>query len=139
MAINDKLIRLAMRNRMINATNLNPASDIQFENMKFNPTGKQIWIAEYITSGDEFRLTNGRSRIRPFIVQYNVYVPLNKGTNLLDEKVYAIEQEFDINTNKSNINVNGYSINVYDTKLAIDTEESWYVNKVILYLDVIKE
>ena len=94
--IDDKPIRLAIRNRVIEYTGLNPNTDIKFENIKFNPNGKQYWIAEYVTSGEEIRLSNKRSKIRPFIVQYNVYVPLNKGTNKLDEIITAIESAFHI-------------------------------------------
>lgn len=138
--IDDKPIRLAIRQRIVSSTGLNPDTDIKFENIKFDPKGKSYWIAEYITSGDETRVSNARSRIRPFIVQYNVYVPLNKGTNKLDEIVTAIESAFDINDNsKCFFDTESCDVQCFSSRIVVDQEESWYVNKIVLQFDVVQK
>ena len=52
MAIDDEIIRNAMRARIIK-NGIFDEGDFQFENVKFDPSGNNLWVRETWIGGDE--------------------------------------------------------------------------------------
>ena len=139
MSINKQIIRTAVRKRVIAASKINPISQFQEENKDFDPEGLDFWIAEYCIGGEEIAITPSRSRISSFIVQYDLYAPLNSGTERIDAAMLAIIQEFDIaDSAKSGLDIPGYSINLNSIKPEVDAGKNKQRHTLVFSFDVIK-
>lgn len=139
MSIDKLKIRENVRKRVIVAAAIDPLTQFQEENKDFNPQGLDFWIAEYCIGGEEIMITSRRSRISSFIIQYDLYAPLNSGTEKLDRAVADISTAFDLSDpSKSSIEVPGYSINVVYIKIENKAEKDWQRETIVFSLDVVK-
>ena len=137
--INKKLIRDAVRKRVIAASGIDPLTQFQEENKDFDSNGLDFWIAEYCIGGQEITITPRRSRISSFIIQYDLYAPLNSGTERIDSALMAICEEFDMaDPAKSGLDIPGYSINLTSIKPEIDAGKNKQRHMLVFNFDVIK-
>lgn len=139
MAIYDEAIRNAMRERIIGA-GIFTDKDFKFENKNFNSTGKKIWISEAWIGGDEQLFTNRSTQMPTALVQYDIYVPEDSGTLMAGQASHAIEDEFSIiSPTKSRIvvpSIPEMEVSIYRTGLSTRTENTWFVQIVLLYLRI---
>ena len=139
MAILDEVIRNAMRVRIIEK-DIATDKDFQFENKNFDPNGKKLWIRETWLGGEEQLLTNRRVWIPTSpLIQYDIFVPLHTGTMTVGEIANAIEEEFDIAGEKSRVEISGMpqlKVEVKRIRLSTATEEEWYSQKLLFYLQI---
>lgn len=139
MSINKQLIRDAVRKRVIAASKIDPITQFQEENKDFSPEGLDLWIAEYCIGGAEIAITPRRSRISSFIIQYDLYAPLNSGTERIDSAIMAICEEFDMaDPVKSSLNIPGYSINLTSINQETDAGKNKQRQMIVLTFDIIK-
>ncbi len=137
--INKSLIRNEARRRLIAATEINPLSDLQCENQIYNPQGKTFWITEHIIGGLESSLGKFRSRINPFLIQYDLHVPAGSGSDVMDEKISLIKSEFSVNDlTKCFLILPGYDISITNLLIESAEETEWHVQKILIYLNVLK-
>ena len=137
--INKQIIRDAVRKRVIAASKIDPLTQFQEENKDFDPAGLNLWIAEYCIGGEEISITPRRSRISSFIIQYDIYAPLNSGTEHIDSVMIAICEEFDMaDPAKSGLDIPGYSINLNSIKPEIDAGKNKQRHILVLSFDVIR-
>lgn len=139
MAILDEVVRNAMRARIIN-NKIATDEDFQFENRNFDPKNKELWIRETWLGGEEQLLTNRRVWIPTTpLIQYDIFVPPNIGTMTVGQMANAIEEEFDIAGEKSRVEISGMpqlKVEVKRIRLSTATEEEWYSQKLLFYLQV---
>lgn len=139
MSINKQLIREAVRKRVIAASGIDPITQFQEENKDFDSNGLDFWIAEYCISGAEIAITPHRSRISSFIMQYDLYAPLNSGTERIDSAMMAICEEFDMaDPTKSGLDIPGYAINLTSITPEVDAGKNKQRQMLVLTFDVIK-
>ena len=139
MSINKQLIREAVRKRVIIASGIDPLTQFQEENKDFDPNGLDFWIAEYCIGGQEITITPRRSRISSFIIQYDLYAPLNSGTERIDSAMMAICEEFDMaDPAKSGLDIPGYSINLNSITPEVDAGKNKQRHMLVFNFDVIK-
>lgn len=108
--IDFKLVRNALRKRIIACTGINAENQFAFENNAFDPNGKSFYIREFIIGGDVTMLSKKRISIPYFLAQYDLCSPVDSGTNILDSKTYNILEEFNLlDAEKSTLEVgDGY-------------------------------
>lgn len=94
--IDFKLVRNALRKRIIACTGINAENQFAFENNAFDPNGKSFYIREFIIGGDVTMLSKKRISIPYFLAQYDLCAPVDSGTNILDSKTYNILEEFNL-------------------------------------------
>lgn len=139
MAILDEVVRNAMRARIIN-NKIATDEDFQFENRNFDPKNKELWIRETWLGGEEQLLTNRRVWIPTTpLIQYDIFVPPNIGTMTVGQMANAIEEEFDIAGEKSRVEISGMpqlKVEVKRIRLSTATEEEWYSQKLLFYLQI---
>lgn len=139
MSINKQIIRDAVRKRVIAASKIDPITQFQEENKDFDPDGLDLWIAEYCIGGEEIAITSRRSRISSFIIQYDLYAPLNSGTEHIDSVMSAICEEFDMaDPAKSGLDIPGYSANLNSIKPEVDAGKNKQRQMLVLTFDIIK-
>jgi hypothetical protein len=139
MSINKQLIRDAVRKRVIAASKIDPITQFQEENKDFSPEGVDLWIAEYCIGGAEIAITPRRSRISSFIIQYDLFAPLNSGTEYIDSVMAAICDEFDMaDPVKSTLDIPGYSINLNSITPEVDAGKNQQRQMLVFSFDVIK-
>ena len=99
-----------------------------------------MWIRETWLGGEEQLLTNRRVWIPTSpLIQYDIFVPLNTGTMTVGQIANAIEEEFDIAGEKSRVEISGMpqlKVEVKRIRLSTATEEEWYSQKLLFYLQV---
>ena len=139
MAILDEVVRNAMRARIIN-NKIATDEDFQFENRNFDPKNKELWIRETWLGGEEQLLTNKRVWIPTSpLIEYDIFVPFNTGTMTVGQIANAIEEEFDISSEKSRIEISGMpqlKVEVKKIRLSTATEEDWYSQKLLFYMQI---
>lgn len=139
MAILDEVVRNAMRVRIIE-NKIASDQDFQFENRNFDPKKKDFWIRETWLGGEEQLLTNKRVWIPTSpLIQYDIFVPLNTGTMTVGQIANAMEEEFDISSEKSRIEISGMpqlKVEVKKIRLSTATEEDWYSQKLLFYMQI---
>lgn len=94
--IDFKLVRNALRKRIIACTGINAENQFAFENNAFDQNGKSFYIREFIIGGDVTMLSKKRISIPYFLAQYDLCAPVDSGTNILDSKTYNILEEFNL-------------------------------------------
>lgn len=136
MNINYKSIRNEMRRRVILAAGVDPETQFQPENCDFNPEGLPLWIAEHVIGGAERSLSQKRSRISAFLVQYDFFVPPNSGTDALDDAVIAVLNEFDVNDAElCSVAAAGLDVIVKSVKRESVSDRNWRRETVLFTLD----
>lgn len=139
MAILDEVVRNAMRVRIIE-NKIASDQDFQFENRNFDPKKKDFWIRETWLGGEEQLLTNKRVWIPTSpLIEYDIFVPFNTGTMTVGQIANAIEEEFDISSEKSRIEISGMpqlKVEVKKIRLSTATEENWYSQKLLFYMQI---
>lgn len=139
MAILDEVVRNAMRVRIIE-NEIASDQDFQFENRNFDPKKKDFWIRETWLGGEEQLLTNKRVWIPTSpLIEYDIFVPFNTGTMTVGQIANAIEEEFDISSEKSRIEISGMpqlKVEVKKIRLSTATEENWYSQKLLFYMQI---
>ena len=139
MAILDEVVRNAMRARIIN-NKIATDEEFQFENRNFDPKNKELWIRETWLGGEEQLLTNKRVWIPTSpLIEYDIFVPFNTGTMTVGQIANAIEEEFDISSEKSRIEISGMpqlKVEVKKIRLSTATEENWYSQKLLFYMQI---
>lgn len=139
MAILDEVVRNAMRVRIIE-NEIASDQDFQFENRNFDPKKKDFWIRETWLGGEEQLLTNKRVWIPTSpLIEYDIFVPFNTGTMTVGQIANAIEEEFDISSEKSRIEISGMpqlKVEVKKIRLSTATEEDWYSQKLLFYMQI---
>ena len=139
MAILDEVVRNAMRVRIIE-NKIASDQDFQFENRNFDPKKKDFWIRETWLGGEEQLLTNKRVWIPTSpLIEYDIFVPFNTGTMTVGQIANAIEEEFDISSEKSRIEISGMpqlKVEVKKIRLSTATEENWYSQKILFYMQI---
>lgn len=139
MAILDEVVRNAMRVRIIE-NEIASDQDFQFENRNFDPKKKDFWIRETWLGGEEQLLTNKRVWIPTSpLIEYDIFVPFNTGTMTVGQIANAIEEEFDISSEKSRIEISGMpqlKVEVKRIRLSTATEEDWYSQKLLFYMQI---
>ena len=135
--IDYQIIREAVRKRVINATGIDPQTQFQAENSTFDPVGKELWIAEECIGGAEQMMSVKRSRIPSFLIQYNLYVPVNTGVEIIDKAVNTVFEEFDLaDADKSNITAGNYDIIIKNIKRDISYNSEWRCDAILFTIDV---
>ena len=139
MAILDEVVRNAMRVRIIE-NKIASDQDFQFENRNFDPKKKDFWIRETWLGGEEQLLTNKRVWIPTSpLIEYDIFVPFNTGTMTVGQIANAMEEEFDISSEKSRIEISGMpqlKVEVKKIRLSTATEEDWYSQKLLFYMQI---
>ena len=139
MAILDEVVRNAMRVRIIE-NGIASDQDFQFENRNFDPKKKDFWIRETWLGGEEQLLTNKRVWIPTSpLIEYDIFVPFNTGTMTVGQIANAMEEEFDISSEKSRIEISGMpqlKVEVKKIRLSTATEEDWYSQKLLFYMQI---
>lgn len=139
MAIDDEIIRNAMRARIIK-NGIFDEGDFRFENVKFDPSGKNLWVRETWIGGDEEIYSTASTRMATALVEYDIYAKADTGTLRCGRAALAIENEFNLLTDGAIITVANHpelDIMVYKTGVNTRSEDTWYVQSVLLYLRVI--
>jgi hypothetical protein len=86
---------LALRNQLrkiiVEASGINPETDLKTSGMVFDNTGKSIWVEEYIVGGENIAMSNRRSQTPAFLVQYDFNIPAGANTDELERIVANVE------------------------------------------------
>lgn len=137
--IEKQKIREAVRRRIIAASGINPLTQFQEENKDFDSQGLDFWIAEYCIGGKETMISPKRSRVSAFIMQYDLFAPLNSGIAAIDAALAQISAEFDLSDpQKSSVDVPGYAVNITSIKSENDSGKYWQRVMLVLTLDIVK-
>lgn len=135
--IDRESIRLAVRKRIIACTNANPETQIQVERNVFDPSGLDFYIQESLIAGKERPVTAKRSRIAMFLVQYDIRIPIDSDSEILQELENRIVNEFDFSDpEKSSVNVSGHSINFIELKIEPKKEKDYQRKMFVFAFDV---
>lgn len=136
--INFQSVTESVRRRVIKATEIDPLTQLQRENEVFDPKGKDLWLREYTTGGEEFLTSSRRCRANAFVVQYEINTPIGQGLEKVNAIVEAIKKEFDIvNSRRTAIRSIDYCVNVKSIKVTKSNNGEVSSTAVALVLDVI--
>jgi len=138
--IDYKLIRNALRKRIIACTGINADTQYAFENHGFDPKNQKFWIREYIIGGNYVMLSKNRVSIPYFLAQYDLCAPIDTGTNTLDSKALNILEEFSLlDVEKSVLEVGkGYDAMITKINREFSTEKGVAKVTLLFYIDVVK-
>jgi hypothetical protein len=138
--IDFKLVRNALRKRIIACTGINAENQFAFENNAFDPNGKRFYIREFIIGGDVTMLSKKRISIPYFLAQYDLCTPVDSGTNILDSKAYNILEEFNLlDAEKSTLEVGeGYDAMILKINREYTVEKGIAKIMLLFTIDVTK-
>ena len=137
MSISYIVVRDECRKRMVAATGINPAEDLQIENYIFDGKRKKVWVSEFCIGGKEIQLSSRRCRIPAFIIQYDLHVPENAGTTEIENMTDAITFAFDVkDPEKSIIQCTKAEILVKSIERNSPKYPGTFTKSVLLTLDV---
>lgn len=137
MSINRQTVCEAVRKRILSATNIDPITQFAGSNMDFDPKGVGLWVREFSIGGEERMFSAKRSRISAFLIQYDLMIPLNSGTDTLETACNAVFAEFDLaSTTKSNVSATGLDIIVRSISRDSEKLKDYYREKLLFTLDV---
>ena len=89
--MNHIAIRNEVRRRVIAAAGINPLTELKLEGQDFDNSGKAFWAEEYLIGGAQRAMTNQRSRVSSYLVQYDLCCPVGTALDTLETKAAAIE------------------------------------------------
>lgn len=89
--MNHTAIRNEVRRRVVAATGINPVTDLKLEGQDYDNGGKAFWVEEYLIGGAQRAMTNQRSRVSSYLVQYDICCPIGTALDVLESKAAAIE------------------------------------------------
>ena len=137
MSINYETVRNAVRKRVISSTRIDALTQFFPQNVECNPAGLSLFIREYSLGGTAIMASPKRSRIPSFLIQYDFYVPINRGMATLETALNNLASEFDLASDtKSNVTASGLNIIIKSiTRDGEDTKE-YHREKVLFTLDV---
>lgn len=130
-----------MRSRIVREAAILPDEDIQLENELISTSGKKLWISEYFIGGEDEAASNISTR-QSAIVEYDIHIPVGRGTTTADEVANDIMNEFNpVDPQRNRVAVPAYpnvDINVIRTGVASARTESgvWYILPVLIYLEI---
>lgn len=135
--IDNKLIRNAVRKRIISSTGINPMTQFVCENQEFDPQGLTLWIREHTLGGNLAQVSHHRVAIPYFMMQYDFCAPNGAGTSLLDQKTLAALQEFDLlDMEKCTLDIPNYDAMVIRVKQEFSYEKTFARNILLFTLSV---
>ena len=115
--MNETLIRNEVRKRVIEATKIDPLTQLKLEGKRLNTEGLSLFISEYTITGEIRNLSNRRSKIDTFMIQYDICVPSGAGFDAAETVCQSILQEFDLdNLEKSAVSVSGMDVMIRQVK-----------------------
>lgn len=134
--IEKEKIRLEVRKKILNCLNAG-IDQLQVEWESFDPSGLPFYIQESVIAGKENAVTARRSRIRAFLVQYDLRTPAGSSADILIDAEEKISREFDFSDReKSNITVPGHTINFIELKIEPKKEKDWHRKMFLFTFDV---
>lgn len=138
--IDQMAVLRAVRKRVIEGSGIDALTQFAESNRDFEPAGLGLWIREFSIGGTERMLSVKRSRISSFLIQYDVYVPLNSGTGALETAIAGIMEEFDLSDpvkSSVEVDIEGLSVNVKEIKMDGENLKDYRREKLLFTLDVV--
>ena len=89
--MNHAAIRNEIRRRVVAATAINPVTDLKLEGQNYENGGKAFWVEEYLIGGALRAMTNCRSKVSSYLVQYDICCPVGTALDALEDKAAAVE------------------------------------------------
>ena len=89
--MNHIAIRNEVRRRVVAASGINPVKDLKLAGKDFDSSGKKLWVEEHLIGGAQRAMTNLRSKISSYLVQYDLCCPVGTAMDALETKAAAIE------------------------------------------------
>ena len=89
--MNNIAIRNEVRRRVVAAATISAASELKVAGRDFNSSGKNFWAEEHLIGGAERAMTNLRSKISSYLIQYDLCCPIGRSMDALEQKAAAIE------------------------------------------------
>lgn len=92
--IDEEMVLREFRRRMVAATGIDPETQLKVENFDFSlavPT-----VCEFSFGGEEELVSSSRSRIRDFLIEYDVFAARGSGGEKARAIAAAIRREFDM-------------------------------------------
>ena len=80
-----------IRRRVVAAASISAAAELKLQGRDFDNSGKTFWAEEYLIGGEHRRMTNLRSRISSYLIQYDLCSPIGTSMDDLEQKAAAIE------------------------------------------------
>lgn len=92
--MNSSKIRNEVRKRVIEVCSIDPTKDLKLPGETFDNSGKTLWVEEFLIGGERRLMTNCRTRVSAFMVQYDFCTPVGSGMNVSEEKAMLVSDAF---------------------------------------------
>ena len=126
----------AVRLLVVNASGIDPTQELRIDGMDFDPTGKKLWVAEYIIPGDTGRTTNFRVSNAGMIMEYDFHTPAGGNTRRIGEAAEAVCNALSIG---SRVEVENCACFVERLRREISFTQEWNTIKLVITLNVSAE
>lgn len=133
--MDDLAICKAVRRRVVAAAGIDPLISLKVMGETFGNLNQPFWVEEHLVGGSPRPLTNRRTKISSYLLQYDFNVPAGENMEVVERLAAAVEAEFDTDDpERQKVTAAGYDLTV--KKIAKSRSQGTRISTLKLVLNI---